>query len=131
MRENGRIPAVLRAQKGKEGVITKIRSEEQKYEGLPASSAIAMAVMERSGIRRLIDSLVKYDDERKLSPGMTVKAMIGPIFDSRKRLPLTGVRYFYSAAPCDLLFGDGVTMEGLNDNALARNLDSLFDTGLE
>jgi transposase len=103
----------------------------RKYEGLPASSAVAMAVMEQSGIRALIDSLVKHDDQRKLSPGMAVKAMIGPIFDSRKKMPLTGIRHFFNAAPTDLLFGKGVERESLNDNALARNLDSLFDTGLE
>jgi len=104
---------------------------EQQYEGLPASSAIAMAVMERSGMRAMIDSLVKHAGDRKLTPGMAVKAMIGPIFDARKKMPLSGVRHFYSAAPTDLLFGDGVTMESLNDNALARNLDDLYDHGLE
>ncbi|MDR1954533.1 MAG: IS1634 family transposase [Candidatus Methanoplasma sp.] len=101
------------------------------YEGSPASSMIAMAVMEQSGIRRLIDSLVEYDDQRRLSPGMAVKAMIAPIFDSRKKMPLTGIRHFHNGAPLDLLFGKDVTIESLNDNALARNLDDLFDTGLE
>jgi len=105
--------------------------KERHYEGSPASSIIAMAVMERSGIRALIDSSVEYDDSRKLSPGMAVKAMIAPIFDARKKMPLTGIGPFHSAAPFDLLFGKNVTKESLNDNALARNLDDLFDTGLE
>ena len=74
----------------------KIIRKERVYEGLPASSAVAMAVMETSGIRALIDRSVEYDSERKLSPGMAVKAMIGPIFDGRKKLPLSGVRYFYN-----------------------------------
>lgn len=105
--------------------------KEERYEGLPASSAIAMAVMERSGMRALIDSTVEWDGRRKLSPGMAVKAMIGPIFDARKKMPLSGVRFFYGAAPTDLLFGEDVTVESLNDNALARNLDDLFDAGLD
>jgi transposase len=84
-----------------------------------------------SGIRALIDSLVEHGDRRKVSPGMAVKAMIGPIFDARKKMPLSGVRHFYGAAPTDLLFGKDVTVESLNDNALARNLDDLFDHGLE
>lgn len=100
------------------------------YESVPASSAMAMAVMERSGIRALIDSLVKHDDQRRLSPGMAVKAMIGPIFDSRKKMPLSGVREFYKGAPVDMLFGD-VDECSLNDHALARNLDDLYDTGLD
>lgn len=104
---------------------------ERAYEGVPASSAIAMAVMEESGIRELIDSRVEWDSERRLSPGHAVMAMIGPIFDHRKRLPLSGVRAFYRGAPTDLLFGEGVTEDSLNDKALARNLDSLHEAGLE
>jgi hypothetical protein len=109
----------------------RIIRKERAYEGLPAGSAVAMAVMETSGIRALIDKNVEYDRERRLSPGMAVKAMIGPIFDGRKKLPLSGVRYFYNAAPADILFGKGVERASLNDNALARNLDDIFDTGLD
>ena len=58
-------------------------------------------------------------------------AIIGPIFDHRKCLPLSGVRAFYRGASTDLLFGDGVTEDSLNDEALAGNLDSLHETGLE
>lgn len=104
---------------------------ERACEVVPASSIVAMAVMEESGIRELIDSRVKWDSERKLSPGHAVMAMVGPIFDHRKRLPLSGVRAFYHGAPTDLLFGEGVTEESLNDKALARNLDSLHEAGLE
>jgi len=106
--------------------------QEDVYEGLPASSAVAMTVMERSGIRRLIDSLVEYDrGQRKLSPGMAVKAMIAPIFDMRKKMPLSGIRHFHRATPTDLFFGKNVSVEGLNDSALGRSLDDLFDAGLE
>ena len=101
------------------------------YESVPASSAMAMAVMERSGVRALIDSLVEHDGQRRLSPGMAVKAMIGPIFDARKKMPLSGVRGFYRGAPVDVLFGKDVTESGLNDHALARNLDDLYDAGLD
>lgn len=58
-------------------------------------------------------------------------AIIGPIFDHRKCLPLSGVRAFYRGAPTDLPFGEGVTEDSLNDKALAGNLDSLHETGLE
>lgn len=104
---------------------------ERSFEGVHTSSAIAMAVMERSGIRALIDERVRFDDKRKLSPGNAVKAMIGPIFDAKRKLPLSGIRHYYRGAPVDLLFGDGVTEESLNDKALARNLDSIFESGME
>lgn len=101
----------------------KLSRAERAYEGVPASSAIAMAVMEESGIRELIDSRVEWDGERRLSPGHAVMAMIGPIFDHRKRLPLSGVRAFYRGAHTYLLFGEGVTEDSLNDKALAGNPD--------
>ena len=99
----------------------------RRYEGIPASSAIAMSVMEQSGIRAKIDSCVEYDPKRKLSPGMAVKAMVGAMHETWKRPPLYHVNNFYRPAPNDILFGAGVTCESLNDHAIARNLDSIFD----
>ena len=42
--------------RGREGTCMRLNRVERAYEGVPASSAIAMAVMEESGIRELIDS---------------------------------------------------------------------------
>ena len=60
----------------------------EDYSGIPASSALAMALMESSGIRKMIDDACEYDGQRLLTPGNAVKAMIGPIFDARKKSPL-------------------------------------------
>jgi len=101
------------------------------YESSPAGSMIGMAVAEWLGIPRLIDSLVAYDSQCVLSPGNAVKAMIAPIFDARKKMPLCGLRNFHKGAPVDLLFGKNVSVDSLNDHALARNLDRLYDAGLD
>ncbi len=90
-----------------------------------------MTVMEESDIRELIDSRVDWGDECKLSPGHAAMAMVGPIIDHRKRLPLGGVRTFYRGASIDLLFREGVTEESINDKVLAWNLDSLHKAGQE
>lgn len=110
----------------------KINVRARQYEGIPAASALGMAVMESSGIRQLIDDRCEWDrDQRKLSPGMAVKAMIGPMFKGNRRRPLYKIDLFYQSAPIDLLFGRDVTHPSLNDVSLARGLDTVFDAGVE
>ncbi len=38
----------------------------EDYLGIPASSALAMALMESSGIRKMIDDACEYDGQRLL-----------------------------------------------------------------
>ena len=103
-----------------------------QYEGIPAPSAIGMALFESSGMRKLIDERCDFDPARRiLSPGMVVKALIGPAFNIRNKYPLYLVNKFYSSAPADRLFGPSVQRDDLYDNALGRGLDSLFDADLE
>lgn len=110
----------------------KINLNARKYEGLPAASALGMALMESTGIRQLIDDECEWDrNQRVLSPGMAVKAMLGPMMDGRRKAPLYKVNLFYQSAPVDLLFGDGVAQMSLSDSALARGLDTIFDAGVE
>lgn len=103
-----------------------------QYEGIPAPSAIGMALFESSGMRKLIDDRCSFDPARRiLSPGMVVKALIGPTFNIRNKYPLYLVNKAYSSAPVDRLFGPSVQRDDLYDNALGRGLDTLFDTDLE
>ena len=61
-----------------------INHNRLRYEGLPATMAVGMALMEVTGIRAHIDSRCRFDRGRRtLTPGMAVKAMIGPIFNLR------------------------------------------------
>lgn len=109
----------------------KIQHKGVEYEGIPASNAIGMALFESSGMRRLIDERCSYDPEKRtLSPGMVVKALIGPMFNITKKFPLYMVETAYSSAPTDRLFGTGVASDNLYDTALARGLDTLFDADL-
>lgn len=89
-----------------------------------------MAVFEQSGLTELIDSRFRIDKRRILTPGNSVKALLGALSDGRGKRPLYRVADFYASAPVDLLFGDKVTVQGLGDRAFARNLDLLFGIDL-
>ena len=109
----------------------RISHRGEEYEGIPASNAIGMAIFEASGMRSLIDQRCRYDPEKRiLSPGMAVKALIGPTFNITKKYPLYQVHSAYTAAPTERLFGPGVTKDDLYDNALGRGLDTLYDADL-
>lgn len=102
----------------------------ETYEGIVASSAIGMALLESTGVRALIDRHCEFDrDQRTLSPGMVVKALIGPTFNIRSKDPLYVVNKAYSTAPTDRLFGPSVKPESLYDVALGRGLDCLYASG--
>lgn len=109
----------------------KIQHKGETYEGIPSANALGMALFEASGMRDLIDRRCRYDPERRiLSPGMVVKALIGPTFNISTKVPLYRVESAYSSAPTERLFGSGVSKDDLYDNALGRGLDSLFDADL-
>lgn len=66
--------------------------DERTYEGVHAVPAMAMAVMEESGIRRLIDDMCRGDSAtgHKLSEGMAVKALAGSMMERGKTDTTTG-----------------------------------------
>ena len=110
----------------------RISHAAESYEGIASINAVGMAVFESSGLRDLIDRRCRYDPgKRILSPGMVVKALIGPMFNTAGKFPLYSLREAYNTAPTDRLFGPDVEKDDLYDNALARGLDSLFDADLE
>jgi transposase len=110
----------------------KFEEETETYEGFQAMGALAMAMMESVGIREYIDSMCAHDAARRiLSPGMAVKAMLGPIFGFKHKSPLANIRMFYSSAPTDLMFGPKVEKSCLNDSAFGRSLDTLFEADRE
>lgn len=90
-----------------------------------------MALMESLGLRDLIDKRCKYDrGKRILSPGMVTKILLGPTFNIHNKYPLYLVNKAYSSAPLDLICGQKVENDDINDYSLARGLDSLFDADL-
>lgn len=96
------------------------------YEGIAAASSVGMALLESSRVRALIDEICTFDrGQRILSPGMGVKALIGPVFNLRNKSPLYIVNKNYASAPNDYIFGDRVSASSLNDDALGRVLDTI------
>lgn len=94
--------------------------------GIRATSALAIAMFEQSGLRELIDSQFDIDVRQKLSPGNAVKAFVGYLAMLRGKSALNNVNYGYATAPTERLFGKGVGQESLNPTALSRNLDMFF-----
>ena len=101
-------------------------SKNAEYEGLGSMAALAMAVFEQAGLRALVDSRFEIDPRTKLTPGNSVKALIGDMIGSRRRSALYNVSYPFLSAPMDLLFGPKVDSAALGGTAFARNLDRLF-----
>lgn len=106
------------------------RTMDRDYEGLPVMPVLAMALFEQSGLTGLIDDIVQPDIRKVLTPGNTVKAMIGAFFRSRGRQPLYMMERFYLSAPVDLLFGPKVKHNSLGDRVFERDLDDLFEADL-
>jgi len=81
-------------------------------------------------IGRRIDSCIAQDlDQREVSVGQAVKAMvINGLGFVQQSLYLTP--RFFKNRPTDRLIGEGVEPEHLNDDALGRALDGLYDYGV-
>ncbi|MDO5862493.1 MAG: DUF4277 domain-containing protein, partial [Thermoplasmata archaeon] len=89
------------------------------YTGLRAMPTLAMAVLEQSGICARIDSLVKPDEQRILTPGTAVKLMVGGLYFGMGRRPLYKFDRLYAAAPLDKLCGKPVEPSNLNARAFS------------
>lgn len=103
----------------------------QEFEGLPAMTALAMALFEQSGLTGLIDGYVQPDCRKILTPGNAVKAMIGKLLSHNERVATSVLRDFYISAPVDRLFGDRVRIKSLEGTAFSRCLDDLFEVDLQ
>ena len=108
--------------------------ETEVYEGVPVSVALALAVMEKCGVRELIRNVCSQHDEREcrtVSVDMAAKTVLGTFFDrSAQKTAMYLVNEFYSLAPTDLLFGNGVKPKSLSDTSLARCFDAIFKADL-
>ena len=104
---------------------------KNKDESIFASAALAMALFEKAGLTKLIDSKFTLDKRVKLTPGNTVKAFIGKLLSTTGRVPIYTLRDFYLNAPTDLLFGEKVDYEAMCATSVTRNLDLLFGLDLD
>lgn len=90
---------------------------------------LVAGMIEELGITQLIDDLVPQDEtQRQLSVGILVKAMVlNGLGFTQRRLYLS--EKFFNNKPVELLLGEGVTSEMLNDDALGRALDKIYAYG--
>ena len=105
----------------------------EPYEAIQFAPALAMAMLESVGIRRLLDDEAKGIDPslRNLSTGMAAKAMIGTMFTEGVRKPLYRIGDQYATAPVDKLFGNFVEHRTLSDTNLSAKLDTIFQMDRE
>lgn len=74
----------------------------------------------------MLNTLLKWGPDRcKLSPGARIKALVINVLSGKD--PLYHVKEFYRDQDVELLFGNGVVADDLNDDALARSLDKLYE----
>jgi len=92
---------------------------------------LVAGMVDELGLVGKIDAMIPQDlDQRKVSVGMAVKAMIliGLGFVQRA-LYLTP--HFFKGKPVERLLGPGLTAEQVNDDALGRALDAIYAFGVE
>ncbi|WP_245629139.1 IS1634 family transposase [Alicyclobacillus shizuokensis] len=76
----------------------------------------------------IIDQAVARSDY-KLSVGLRTKALLINVGTNREAL--YRVEEFYAKRDTEVLLGEGVSTEDLNDDALARALDAIYEAGPE
>ena len=102
-------------------------SQNTRQIKLRATSALAMAMFEQTGLKELVDSHFEIDVRQKLTPGNGIKAFIGDMMGFEGRRAVSNVLNSFVSGPNDRLFGKKVTFESLGGRVLGRNLDSLFE----
>jgi transposase len=92
---------------------------------------LVAGMVDELGLVGKIDAMIPQDlEQRHVSVGMAVKAMIlvGLGF-AQRTLYLTP--HFFKDKPVERLLGPGILAEHLNDDALGRALDAIYDFGVE
>lgn len=106
-----------------------IHSQQQEFENKVIQHiGIISGICDESGLVELIDEKV-HQPRRGVSVGQAVKAMIlNALGFSGRALYLTP--RFYKNRPVDVLIGEGLSADHLNDASLGTALDALYETGI-
>jgi len=92
------------------------------------AAPLIRAMCEAIGLVEIIDTQVPWDERRcKLSPGQCIMALILNILTSRQ--PIYRVWESFEDTDIELLLGEGVSLEDLNDDAFGRALEKLQAAG--
>ncbi|MCF8568609.1 IS1634 family transposase [Alicyclobacillus tolerans] len=92
------------------------------------ASAVWAKLIDRFDWVQIIDDAA-WRDDCKLSVGTRVKALLINIGTDRKAL--YKVQEFYEKRDTEVLLGEGVSASDLNDDALGRALDILYDLDMD
>lgn len=87
-------------------------------------------MVDELGIVEVIDNTLSQDHEKRhISIGQTIKALIinGLGFTGR---PMYLTPQFFATKPTEVLLGEGVKAEHLNENTIGRAMDSLYKHGV-
>lgn len=105
----------------------KIDFDENTYEGLPFAASLSMAMMERLGLREMIDIESRRIDDGcyNLTVGMAAKAFVGSMTSEMGRRPIYRTCAVFDTAPKDKLFGPFVKVNGLNERVLRDRLTTI------
>jgi transposase len=85
------------------------------------------AICEKIKLTEIIDNKSDKTDEKKVSTGKAVKAIVMNIIAGRK--PLYKLASFYENTDTDKLFGEGILPENLTDDTMANALDDVYKIG--
>ena len=112
----------------------RLRNRENSNAPLELQMILAMAneVLRGIGFRDRIDQSVRWEEKQcDVTPGNLASALILTMFFD-KRPPLWRVDEWYAAMNTDTcaLFGEEAKWNKLNDDALGRMLDKLYEAGL-
>lgn len=87
-------------------------------------------ICEKIKLVEVIDKLIPISKQSKLSIGMRVKAMVINALGFTGR-PMHLTADFFKTKPVGLMFGKNVTPNDINDDALGRALDEIYEKGAE
>jgi transposase len=91
-------------------------------------SGIVAGMCDEIKMVEIIDNLIKMP-KRKVTVGQAIKSMILNALGFSGRALYLHNR-FYKNRPVDILIGEGLSAEDLNDDCLGSALDAIFDYGL-
>ena len=93
------------------------------------AAPLVAALCRELGIPQLIDQEATWDKDRSiLSPGERIMALIINLLCEERR-PLYKVHDAFEKLDTELLFGEGIRSDHLNDDCLGRGLDAFYRIG--
>jgi transposase len=91
---------------------------------------IVSGICEKIGLVKIVNELIPVSNQAKLSMGTRVKAMVLNALGFTGR-PMHLTSEFFRTKPIGLLLGKDISADDINDDALGRALDAIYEKGPE